>query len=76
MIDENAIRVSELEAEVRTSERLANVYRDSSEAADKELAETRESEARLETLVRDREEGLLFSFNIVKINIFSDSKFV
>jgi len=59
VMDENTARIGELETELRTWERLSNVYKEASQAAEKEIEELRESEARLEALLKDKEEGLL-----------------
>jgi len=60
MIDDHAAKMNEIDAEMRTRERLTNVYKEAQEASEKEIDELRDNEARLEHLLRDKEEGLLY----------------
>lgn len=64
VIDENSSRINELEAEMRTRERLADVYKEASEVADKEIEELKESETRLEILLKEKEEREPYSKDI------------
>jgi len=61
-LEENSTQISELEAELRTRERLTKVYKDSMEKADLELSEARDNEFRLDELVKEKEEGFSFYF--------------
>ena len=61
-MEENSTQISELEAELRTRERLTKVYKDSMEKADLELSEARDNEFRLDELVKEKEEGFSFYF--------------
>ena len=60
MIEENTTQIYELEAELRTRERLTKVYKESMEKADLELSEAKDNEFRLDELVKEKEEGFLF----------------
>jgi len=62
-LEENSTQISELEAELRTRERLTKVYKDSMEKADLELSEARDNEFRLDELVKEKEEGFSFYFS-------------
>lgn len=62
-MEENSTQISELEAELRTRERLTKVYKDSMEKADLELSEARDNEFRLDELVKEKEEGFSFYFS-------------
>uniref|UniRef100_A0A1I8BMV2 Tropomyosin n=1 Tax=Meloidogyne hapla TaxID=6305 RepID=A0A1I8BMV2_MELHA len=65
VLEENSTQINELEAELRTRERLTKVYKESMEKADLELSDARDNEFRLDELVKEKEEGfcLFFSFN-------------
>lgn len=58
MIEDHTVKMNEIDAEMRTRERLTNVYKEAQEASEKEIDELRDNEARLEHLLRDKEEGL------------------
>lgn len=56
IICENTTRVNELETELRTRERLTNLYKDSLGTAEKEIEELHDSEKRLDAVLKDKED--------------------
>uniref|UniRef100_A0A1I8BM47 GOLGA2L5 domain-containing protein n=1 Tax=Meloidogyne hapla TaxID=6305 RepID=A0A1I8BM47_MELHA len=59
VLEENSTQINELEAELRTRERLTKVYKESMEKADLELSDARDNEFRLDELVKEKEEALM-----------------
>ena len=60
LISEKTIALGEMEAELRAKERLTEVYKTSSEAADNEISALRESEERFQALLQESENGSFY----------------
>lgn len=63
-MEERATSLNEMDAELRTKERLAQVYRSSLDAANNEIEALKESEAAFQSQLQEREISKLVKFYI------------
>lgn len=76
LISEKTIALGEMEAELRAKERLTEVYKTSSEAADNEISALRESEERFQALLQESENGSFYYLTLQHLAvIFSTSNY-
>ncbi|KAI1723190.1 nucleoprotein TPR [Ditylenchus destructor] len=62
IVEERATTMNEMDAELRTKERLTDVYKQSLEATNSQLSELKESEAKLQATLQD------YEINVVNLN--------